>query len=106
MRAARISAIGALIALSACAAPDTPPPARPSEPPPRTSKPAPAPDMCGATQAQKYVGRSRLELPPPVRPDRQRVACNTCAVTLDYRPDRLNIFFDAETGVVTEVRCG
>jgi hypothetical protein len=27
-------------------------------------------------------------------------------VTLDYREDRLNIIFDADTGTVLEVKCG
>jgi hypothetical protein len=39
-------------------------------------------------------------------PALQRVACTTCPITMDYNPRRLNFFFDAETGVIKEVRCG
>jgi hypothetical protein len=34
------------------------------------------------------------------------VACTTCPVTMDYRPDRLNILFNADTGVVQQIKCG
>jgi hypothetical protein len=34
------------------------------------------------------------------------VACTTCPVTMDYRPDRLNILFNPDTGVVQQVKCG
>jgi hypothetical protein len=63
-------------------------------------------DQCGAGAQQGLVGRPRTEVPIPIDPNRQRVACTTCPVTLDYRPDRLNFFFDAETGIIREVRCG
>lgn len=63
-------------------------------------------DQCGAAALQGLIGRPRTEVPIPVDPNRQRVACTTCPVTLDYRPDRLNFFFDAETGIIREVRCG
>ncbi|WP_338066139.1 hypothetical protein [Phenylobacterium deserti] len=52
------------------------------------------------------MGRNRSEIPIPVSPDRQRVACTTCPVTQDFRADRLNFFFDADTGVIREIRCG
>lgn len=96
----------ALIALSGCVSePSAPPPA---PPPPR---PAPPPlvdanDKCGAAAAQGFVGRSRSEIPVPVRPDKQRVLCTTCVATMDFREDRLNFFYDADTGIVTRVTCG
>jgi hypothetical protein len=52
------------------------------------------------------VGRPRTEIPVPVLPALQRVACTTCPVTMDFNPRRLNFFFDAETGLVKEVKCG
>jgi hypothetical protein len=55
---------------------------------------------------QHLVGRPRSEIPIPLNPSRQRVACTTCPVTLDYSPQRLNFFFDAETGIIKQVRCG
>jgi hypothetical protein len=55
---------------------------------------------------QSLVGRPRTEIPVPLDPAKQRVACTTCPVTEDYRPDRLNFFFDAGTGLIREIRCG
>jgi len=55
---------------------------------------------------QRLVGRPRSEIPVPLVPSRQRVACTTCPVTFDYSPGRLNFFFDADTGIIKEVRCG
>jgi hypothetical protein len=34
------------------------------------------------------------------------VACTTCPVTMDYNARRLNFFYDAQTGIVKEVKCG
>ena len=124
MRAARASALVALLALGSCAPyPLNPsPPARAARPPPAAAPaPAPAPppqsrpprapdvsvrDQCGAGPMQRLVGRPRSEIPVPLEPSRQRVACTTCPVTLEYNPARLNFFFDAATGIVREVRCG
>lgn len=93
--------------LAACAS-DAPPPAPAPRPPAPAPDPAPGPvaDQCGAAAAQAYVGRPRTEIPVPVLPALQRVACTTCPVTLDFNPRRLNFFYDAATGIVKEVRCG
>ncbi|UTP37860.1 peptidase inhibitor I78 [Phenylobacterium sp. LH3H17] len=99
-------AAAGLLALTACAEPP-PPPAPPPPPRPAPGPPPPSePDQCGSAEAQKYVGRSRTEIPVPVQPSRQRVACTTCPVTMDFNPRRLNFFYDAATGVVREVKCG
>lgn len=97
--------LGLLLLMSACAsdAPAPPPPPPAHRPPPPPSTPA---DQCGAAEAQKYVGRSRTEIPIPVLPALQRVACTTCPVTMDFSPRRLNFFYDAQTGIVKEVKCG
>ena len=99
-----------LLVLAACSTPDSvPPPAAASPPPPAppaAPSPEPTADACGAKAMQYLVGRARSEAPVPVKPDLQRVACTTCAITMDYNPNRLNIFFDAATGVIKEVRCG
>lgn len=81
------------------------PPPR-STPPPRVTPPPAPTDACGASQMQHLVGRPRSEIPIPIRPSLQRVACTTCPVTLDYNPERLNFFFDAATGIIKEIRCG
>lgn len=107
----KVLAFGAvLIALSGCvsepSAP-TPTPPAPSRPaPPPLPPPPKEPDHCGAAEAQKFVGRPRSEIPIPLKPNSQRVACTTCPMTMDFRQDRLNFLFDAATGVVKEVKCG
>jgi len=63
-------------------------------------------DQCGAAALQWLIGRPRSEIPVPLHPNLQRVACTKCPVTLDYNPARLNLLFDAETGLIREVRCG
>ena len=99
-----------LLALAACST--TPPPAKQAEANPPTSSPpappAPEPtaDACGAAAMQHLVGRLRSEIPPPAKPELQRVACTTCAITMDFNPNRLNFFFDEATGVIKQVRCG
>jgi hypothetical protein len=104
-----LAAIGLALTHAACSSSPTEAP-EPSGPAPVASQPAePAPadsDRCGAAEAQALVGKLRTEIPIPVDPARQRVACTTCPVTLDFSPERLNFFFDAATGVIKEVRCG
>jgi hypothetical protein len=99
----RIAGLAGALLLASCA---TEPPPAPAPPPAAPPPPPPAPDTCGAVEAQKFVGRPRTEIPVPVTPALQRVACTTCAVTMDFNPRRLNFFFDAATGVVKEVKCG
>lgn len=107
MKTTWIVGLSALM-LTACATESTAPP--PPAPPPvaetRPEPPPPVADSCGLKAARKYVGQNRSEIPVPVNPSLQRVACTTCAVTMDFNPNRLNFFFDAQTGVVKEVRCG
>jgi hypothetical protein len=55
---------------------------------------------------QALVGRSRREIPVPLDPNHQRVACTTCPVTEDFDPRRLNFLFDAQTGLIRQVSCG
>ncbi len=105
-----------LVLASCSSAPEPAPPPPPSTPtaPPAIALPPTLPptasaepkDQCGLKDAQAFIGKSRTSLPAPVDPSRWRVACTTCPVTTDYRPDRLNILFNADTGVVQEVKCG
>ena len=104
-------------ALMACTPASEPAPATPAaapiaaqtEPQPMPQPPAPDPaapaaDACGATQYAALVGKPIAEpgVPPEgpnvryIRPDTQ--------VTMDFRPDRLNIDIDA-AGVITGFRC-
>jgi hypothetical protein len=104
----RMALAAMLLGLAACStpAPDAPPPPAPPPPPPAAPTPQPVADTCGARQHQHLVGRPRSEIPVPLNPDRQRVACTTCPVTMDFSAERLNFFFDAQTGLIKEVRCG
>jgi hypothetical protein len=123
MRAA--SAIAALALLAAACAPSYPiAPRAPSQASPQAAQPvAPQPlrptlrspiprpdvsvrDQCGAADLQGLIGRSRRDIPVPLDPNRQRVACHGCPITDDYDPGRLNFFFDANSGIIREVRCG
>ena len=104
----------AMLTLAGCASelepapppPQAPTPAPAQPPPPPASRSRPNDDMCGAYEAQGLVGRPRSEIPVPVLPALQRVACTTCAVTMDFNPKRLNFFYDAESGLIKEVKCG
>jgi hypothetical protein len=68
--------------------------------------PATATDACGAGAHAYLVGKKRSEIPVPVHPAQRRVYCSTCPVTMDFSATRLNIVYNAETDLVTEVKCG
>jgi hypothetical protein len=101
---------GLALALAACSSdptevtPTAPPAPRPIAVQP--SAPTLARDQCGAADLQGLVGKLRTDIPIPIDPTRQRVACTSCPVTMDFSPERLNFFFDAATGVIKEIRCG
>ena len=102
----------AALTLAACgtSTPEAPPPApatvQAAPAPPATPAPQPVVDTCGAAAMQHLVGRPRTEIPVPVKPNLQRVACNTCPITMDYNQNRLNFFFDAQTGIIKTIKCG
>ena len=107
MNRLRLAPGAALAFMLAGCAGDEPPPYAPQPSAPVAHRPSTSSrDECGAAEAQAYVGKLRNEIPVPVIPSQQRVACTTCPVTQDYNPRRLNFFFDADTGVVREARCG
>lgn len=104
--------------LGACAS-EAPAPAAPSataaaalavvDPPPLDLPPLPGVvthDTCGADALASVIGRPRTSIPIPVDLTRRRVVCTTCPTTQDYRPDRLTILYDLQTGTVTGLRCG
>lgn len=91
-------ALAAILSASACAPVEA---GDPTPPPPRDE-----PGQCRADQYQRYIGRSRNELPPRPAGEVWRVTCTTCPVTMDYNPRRLNILFEESSGVIREVRCG
>ena len=61
---------------------------------------------CKAELYQSYIGRKRSELPTAPAGETWRVACSTCAVTMDYNPRRLTITYDVNTELVTQMACG
>ena len=69
----------------------------------------PAPDgmahPCGAAGSQSLIGRNVAAV-SFASDANVRVACTTCAVTMDYNPDRMNVFFDQDTGRIERVTCG
>lgn len=75
--------------------------------PPVGARPTyPTIDMCRAGELQWLVGKPKTEIPVPVDVVSRRVACTTCPVTTDYVPERLNIFFNDQTQIIEQVRCG
>ncbi len=63
-------------------------------------------DACGAAALAGLVGKPRTQIPVPVDLTRRRVACTACPVAPDVKLDRVNILFDAQTGIVTRITCG
>jgi hypothetical protein len=103
----------ALTALAACSTPasDAPAPRAVEEAglnqPVGTRNPqSPTADLCRAGEMQWLVGQPRTEIPVPVDVVNRRVTCTTCPVTEEFSPYRLNIFFNARTDRVEQVRCG
>jgi len=63
-------------------------------------------DLCRAAEHRHLIGKPKSEIPVPVEVINRRVVCTTCPVTEDFSAYRLNIFFNAETELVEQVRCG
>lgn len=68
--------------------------------------PPPIENQCRASEHQSLVGQNRSQIPQAPAGATWRVTCTTCPVTMDYRPDRLNILYDEQSGIVREVKCG
>lgn len=66
----------------------------------------PTADLCRAGEMQYLVGKPKTDIPVPVDVVNRRVTCTNCPVTEDYSPYRLNIFFNDQTQIVEQVRCG
>lgn len=64
----------------------------------------PAPDQCGAAGLQSLVGQPRSVLAAMTFPEGTRIIEPGMAVTMDYRPDRLNITI-GEDGAIAAVAC-
>lgn len=78
-----------------------------------STDPTPAPDapdeslaQCKADRYQQYIGRNRSELPAKPADANWRVVCSTCAMTMDFHEERMNVVYDQNTNVITRVFCG
>jgi hypothetical protein len=95
--------------LVACAGGPEPEPSPPPAPLiryPVQPQPQANPDACNARPLQYLIGRPRTEIPVPVHPSMRQVVCTTCPRSETYSPMRQTILYDADTGLVREVRCG
>ena len=98
----RIVAIVAAVTATGCA--PAPPPEAPiasADP----STPAKGEDQCGAKTIANLVGRPVTEAPKSAA-GHTRVVAEGDAVTMDYSPQRLNIYYDRSTGRITRIECG
>lgn len=89
---------GGALLLSACAATEAPTP--------DAGMIDDSPDQCRASQYQNLIGRPRADIPQTPAGATWRVTCASCPVTMDYNPSRLNIFYNQDTEIVEQVRCG
>ncbi|MGJ7462033.1 I78 family peptidase inhibitor [Halomonas sp. MA07-2] len=92
--------------LAGCAGMTSPPAHESAPPPPRVETRG----ECGAVQVQDRVGREySAALGEAIHAESGAAAMRVVrpgeAVTLDYRPDRLNVRLD-EGDVITEIGCG
>lgn len=88
-----LSTLAVLTLAAACAPTQTPTP------------PGTGAQQCNAEASQSLIG-SHVGAVDFAAGANVRIACTTCAVTMDYNPNRLNVFFKEETGIIERVTCG
>ena len=66
---------------------------------------SPSPARCDAAASRSLIG-SHVGAVSFARDANVRVVCTTCPTTRDFRPDRLNVRFNQETGIIESVDCG
>ena len=89
-----IAAASAVLVLAGACAPTQP-----------VLNPDAAPQRCDAAGARSLIG-SHVGAVDFAAGANVRIVCTTCPTTRDLRPDRLNIRFDQETGIIKSVDCG
>lgn len=87
--------IAGLLGLAACAAPGGPV---------VDGDPGGAAWRCDAEDARSLIGTHFGAVTFPTNAN-VRFVCTECAMTRDYRPDRLTLLYDRDTGIIQEVRC-
>jgi hypothetical protein len=87
------AASAAFVLVGACA---------PTEP---AIDPVVTPQRCDAEEARSLIGShvGAVSFAPGAN---VRIVCTTCPTTRDLRPDRLNVRFDQDTGIIKSVDCG
>lgn len=65
----------------------------------------PPPDSCQMAAHQDLIGKHRDEIDESALPTGARVVCSGCAVTLDFRAERLNVQLGPDNRVAS-LRCG
>ena len=70
---------------------------------PENGAPAPS-DACQASEYQGLIGQNRSVAEAMSLPAATRIIGPNDAVTADYRPDRLNVEYDAQ-GLITRISC-
>jgi hypothetical protein len=79
----------------------------PSAPAPDAAAlPAAADDSCHARDHAALVGQDFKQAPIAPAGKVIRVVCSTCPMTMDFNAERLNVIYDADTGVVGKLTCG
>lgn len=63
------------------------------------------PVACDAAANQSLIGSHVGAVSFPADAN-VRIVCTTCPMTRDYRPDRMNVIFDQESGIIEQVTCG
>ncbi len=63
------------------------------------------PDTCQMAAYQNLLGQVGAEIDRAALPTGARVICHECAVTMDYRAERLNVDLGTD-GKVTRLHCG
>ena len=82
---------------------DTP---QPGEPEPLATLPTEEEDTCGAAEYSVWLGQEHQRLPEAPAGKVVRVVCSTCPMTMDFNAERLNVFYDEKTSLITRLSCG
>jgi hypothetical protein len=65
---------------------------------------APQAWQCDAEAARSLIGSHHGAVTFPADTT-VRFVCTECPMTRDYRPDRLTVFFDRDTGLIERLQC-
>lgn len=63
-------------------------------------------DTCQAASHASLLGLDYKRAPPAAAGKVIRVLCTTCPMTMDFNAERLNIFYDQSSGVISRLSCG